>query len=167
VVASRARAQDRRRPRVLGQSSRLSHLRHNLATASLLAYSKFARSTQVLFRIGRRRQCLWTSCHSLELESCRPASTVRGEHTVDASGERGALDAHGRRPAAMARNEFGETARDLAAAKGYSSIVDALQAHEAAASLSGAAATPAGLSMGQAADLLAGYLESQGSSAAR
>ena len=67
----------------------------------------------------------------------------------------------------LARNEFGETARDLAAAKGYSSIVDALQAHEAAASLSGAAATPAGLSMGQAADLLAGYLESQGSSAAR
>ena len=67
----------------------------------------------------------------------------------------------------LARNEFGETARDLAAAKGYSSIVDALQAHEATASLSGAAATPAGLSMGQAADLLAGYLESQGSSAAR
>ena len=42
--------------------------RHNSATASLLAHSKFARSTKVLPRIGRRRQCLLISCHSLGLE---------------------------------------------------------------------------------------------------
>ena len=67
----------------------------------------------------------------------------------------------------VARNEFGETAKDVAAAKGCSAIVDALQAHEAAASRSSGSAPSAGLSMGQAADLLAGHLESQGSSAAR
>ena len=56
---------------------------------------------------------------------------------------------------ASAVNEFGETARVLAEAQGHTAIADSIREHEAAAPPSGGSR---GLSVGQAADLLAGYL---------
>ena len=69
------------------------------------------------------------------------------------------LCASGATPGAM--NEFGETARAVAEARGHVLIAESLRAHESAAASCAASVPAAGLSMGQAADLLAGYLDAQ------
>lgn len=56
----------------------------------------------------------------------------------------------------MPKNTFGETARMLAEARGHSGVADTIRRREAA-SLSGPGSR--GLTPGQAADMLAGYLE--------